>query len=121
MSKFIGFVISHKFLDFGGMAALDGYVQHIKTAYCSSRPQNIPKFGSDKWQDKCNLSVVYPDYMGLACFHTNHGKLWIELAPVEDCELPKEFIDSDAHMGSRPLVRPFVEEGSSRASRRVPS
>ena len=37
--------------------------------------------------------------MGLACFHTNHGKLWIELAQAEDCELPKKFIDSDAHIG----------------------
>ena len=93
------------------MSALDGYVQYIKTAYCSSRPpsQNNPKFGSDKWQDQCNSSVMYPDSTSLACFHTNHGKLWIELAQVlEDCELPKEFIDSEAHIGVTALVRPFV-------------
>ena len=51
---------------------------------------------------------MYPDSMSLAWFHTNHGKLWIELARVEDCALPKEFIDSDAHIWVTALVRPFV-------------
>ena len=87
MSKFIGVVISHKSLDLQGMAALDGYVQYIKTAWPKASNNPSPKFGPDKWQDQCNSSVVYPNSMGLAWFHTNHGKLWIELAQVEDCDL----------------------------------
>lgn len=51
---------------------------------------------------------MYPDSMGLAWFHTNLGRLWIELAQVEDCDLPKEFVDSDAHIVVTAPVRPFV-------------
>lgn len=38
---------------------------------------------------------------------------------VEDCELSKKFID--LHIRDRPLVRPFIRESMSRASRSVQS
>ena len=51
--------------------------------------------------------------MGLPWFHTDHGNLCIGLAQVEDCKLPKDFID--LHIGDKALVRQFIKEDSSGA------
>jgi hypothetical protein len=49
----------------------------------------------------------------------NPVNVWIGLAQVENCELPKDFIGQP--IGDRALARPFIEEDLSRARHSVPS
>ena len=49
--------------------------------------------------------------IGMVRFHTNRGQLRIGVVEVEECELPKDL--RGPPIGSRVLVRNFIEEGQS--------